>query len=542
MQEAYMSNYQESPLVAPSNEGTTPRESLQSLSRGRLITTGHSSYLPFHLSRKSHHQHPDTSHSSLSDSSELRINSSPSSLSFSEDAMKAPLLSHQRVSRSPTKKCISNTLKGKLGALQQMFQPKNSAEQQPLIVVYDEARLEDRRLEDVRLEEDVCEDFVTDFNKHILNTRNREKAQRLLLKMRQLGGLELDYDGIVDIPAARMGLCILSGLNDAHFKMQSLNSLLEILRKDPLTPESSDKLVVLSIKLMSTMNRNLIQNETVSMQIKIAEAYNALMELMQRHYAKQHINGMTRELKRQLAETGSALANLNSQEDPLLSFLVKSAQEGIKRLKDDKQELFDAINGIGNVIASGVSFYMEDPLAGFHYLTQAMKKIDLQSTNAWYDGAFALSELSKWALSTKDINGVYAIQHFLRDNYRTLNWKFTFSAIRILFDLTKFGLTPEIRHAAFQGVKQFECPGLGSFADCSFLKKYRSFQPMVHFRSPKIKDPNVLIRKTCASYLIELAKSSPDKSTQERAQRLLAMRYKQEKNEQVLKILRRSTG
>lgn len=285
------------------------------------------------------------------------------------------------------------------------------------------------------------------------------------------------------------------------------------------------------------MNRNLMQTETVDMQIKIAEVYNALMELIQRHYAKQHINGLTRELKRQLSETATALANLNSQEDPLLSFLVKSSLEGIKRLRDDRQQLFDALNGIGNIIAAGIMVYMGDPSSGLSHISMAMGNIDLSSPNGWYDGAFALSELSKWALSTDEIGGVYAIQHLVRDNYKTLNWKFTFAAIRVLNDLTMHGKTAQIRKAAFQGIKQLGCVGLASFVECRFLKKYQSFEPMIHFKRPKTKDPNLLIRKTCIKYLKNLAKSSSEASIREKAERLLSLRHRQEKNTQVLRVI-----
>ena len=46
-------------------------------------------------------------------------------------------------------------------------------------------------------EEDVSEEFVTEFNKHYGNESNIEKAERLIKKMRLIGGLDKDAESIL---------------------------------------------------------------------------------------------------------------------------------------------------------------------------------------------------------------------------------------------------------------------------------------------------------------------------------------------------------
>ena len=84
-------------------------------------------------------------------------------------------------------------------------------------------------------EEDVSPEFINDFNRHIGNNHNKEKAQRLIEKMQHLGGLipTLEEEEI-DIPAARLGLSYLASLNNPKFKMEALDNLLMLLQNDTL--------------------------------------------------------------------------------------------------------------------------------------------------------------------------------------------------------------------------------------------------------------------------------------------------------------------
>ena len=66
---------------------------------------------------------------------------------------------------------------------------------------------------------------------------------------------------------------------------------------------------------MKRMNRELMQTEIIDVQIKITQVYTLVAELLQRHYAKKHINAITKELKIELIETTKALQALNTHED-----------------------------------------------------------------------------------------------------------------------------------------------------------------------------------------------------------------------------------
>jgi len=253
-------------------------------------------------------------------------------------------------------------------------------------------------------EEDVSEEFVNQFNNHIGNAENHNIAQRLMKKMRLLGGLESgSLDQRIDIPQARLGLCILAGLPHPY-KMEALDNLYDLLKRDNLEKDSAIQLVSLAIKLMKNMNRELMQTEVVDFQIKIAEVYNALTHLLQYHYAKQHINAITKELKLQLSETAKALQDLNRQENPKLSFYVNCALEGIRNLKDDSKVLFDIFERIYHITAALTSLQMSQAEYGFGELDKVFKDIDPHLKSEWYSGVLLLNDLTKKVLSTEDLD------------------------------------------------------------------------------------------------------------------------------------------
>ncbi|MBA3816113.1 MAG: hypothetical protein H0X29_06270 [Parachlamydiaceae bacterium] len=388
-------------------------------------------------------------------------------------------------------------------------------------------------------EEDVTPEFIDEFNRHIGNSKKKEKAQRLIEKMQRLGGLIPSMENQeIDIPSARLGLSYLASLNSPKYKMEALDNLLLLLQNDQLQKETSTSLVTLAISMMHRMNRELMQTEILDVQIKITQIYSLIAELLQRHYAKKHINAITKELKVELIATTKALGALNRQGDHKLNFYTKHALEGVRRLVDDRKELFDLIERFCHAFASLYALREGDCALGFDELLKTFKDLDPHFCGSWYNGVLILNELAKGAKT--DITKLIAIQVLLREKGKQLNWKFTYAALEILSDLALNGTTHEIRKRAFEGIKVLgpDFPGVTTFLDNKNLAKYVDLSPVAHFKKPHYKNPNTVLRESCTEHLGKIAFESEDLTIRKKARLLLVRRFSLEKKEQIRAYLK----
>lgn len=393
---------------------------------------------------------------------------------------------------------------------------------------------------------EVVPEFVTkaliqQWNNEIGNSHNAIKATKLIEKMRRLANLDLpDQGGPIDIPAARIGLCLLAGLNNQDNKMHALSSLLEILKNDNYTKANSVQLVDLAIQLLRLMNREVLQAVNLEAQIKIAEVYNILAETLHHHYGKNHINALTEGLKEQLVKTPKAIEKLNRLEDIELKFHTHCALEGVRRLKDDKQELFDVAERIYHLAVGAIQIYLEDPTDGFIRLEKAFEGLDPHLPNTWYDAILVLKNMARDV--KEDPNQLTPLLLFIGQNYQKLNWKFSYAAVQVLFQLTLNGENEKVRSRAFNGVKQLgrDFPGLASFVDCEDLSDYVSYKPMVHLERPHTVDPNIRIRHAAIKCLHHLVDQSLDPQISKKAAFLLGRRNKLEKDPHVINALQRN--
>lgn len=394
----------------------------------------------------------------------------------------------------------------------------------------------------------VSDGFIKEFNEKIGSMANARAAKVLLEKMRQLGGLDPGLSvNEINIPNARLGLCLLAGLHDYEYKTQALESLQELLQRDDLSKKNAFNLVNLTIKLLDTMDRYQIQNEVIDHQILLAKVYGTVANLLQRHYAKKNLNGITRELKVQLIATAKSLEKLNRQNDPRLSYYVSYALEGIRRLKDDCEVLFDIVERFYHGVASAVAFYLEDPYVGFREACRVFQDLAPGMTHSWYNGVLILTDLHRGARSG-DSAKLQQIQLLLDDKYRDLDWKFTYAALEILYDICLNGETEEVRHIAFLGINpnsepSFDhplLPAIQNFVACTNqFDPHLSFKPIKYLEKPYIKDPNTLVRQACAEYLFQLIHKSPDPLIQEAAISNWFQRKALETEIAVLEVLQR---
>lgn len=388
-------------------------------------------------------------------------------------------------------------------------------------------------------DEDLNEQLIDKLNARIGHNGDRELVLRHIEKMRRLGGLEhLLSDERLDIPSARMGLCFLSGINDPENKMYALESLLAILKQDRYHKPTAVNLIPLAIKLLEQMDRFTMQAETIEVQIKIAEIYNTLTEVLHHHYGKRHINSITQELKLQLVKTAINLERLNGIGDPKIKYHATCALEGVRRMQDDRQELFIVVERVYHALAAAAGYWIQgtDP---FRHLEMVFRDLDPHLQSAWYSAILILKNLAQ--IANNDLDKLMTLQVLIGSKYRELNWKFAYAAVNVLSDIAMNGATEQIRLRAFQGIKQTgnSIPGLAWFASCSDLPEYKDMNSVKHLRFPRTKDPNPRIRELCAERLLHLAEGAPDESIRIKAQALMDKRIRLENDESVLRALQR---
>ena len=278
------------------------------------------------------------------------------------------------------------------------------------------------------LSEDVTEEFIKKFNDRRGNANNVAKAWRMLKKTRVLAGLDSSQPPThIDIPSARRNFFLLARLNHHDLNMAALGNLIELLQKDEIKPDTAFDLVGLAIHLMKQMDRELMQTQLVDEQVKICQAYGIVAELIQRHYAKKHLGGITSELKTQLIQTARTLEDLNTHGDPRLHFAVEFALEGVKRLRDDRKELFELGERLFHLVVSAASAYQADMVNFSCELEKVYQGLDIRITNAWYDATMLVNELAKQA--NNDIAQLTIMQGMVKEKGKDIDWKFIYISI-----------------------------------------------------------------------------------------------------------------
>lgn len=364
-------------------------------------------------------------------------------------------------------------------------------------------------------EDAVTQKFVDHFNSRIGNPEHEEKANRLIAKMALLGGLLEGVDDTpheTNIPSARLGLCILAGLRKNKLKGEALDGLIRLLQNDQWKPETAEGLVQLAENLMKLMQRDLIQKETVDIQIKMATAYGLTAELIQRHYHNKTLNGITVELKMGLTATADALSALNTQENPELSLAVEYALEGIKRLKSDYAVLKDVLQRLADFTSSLASLYNTDLASFYEQITSTFKYLDKHVTHSWYNDTWIIHTLTRDAFT--DSNKLWALQVFVSKKMASPDWKIICSAVAAFRSVALHGKEFSLSAKALKGQKLFEdqLPGLLQF---------------ISFHGCKSDAHNRVIQMKCAESLLQIAKEASDPQIREKAQKGILEAVKQ---------------
>ncbi|MEI8366100.1 MAG: hypothetical protein WCF65_06750 [Parachlamydiaceae bacterium] len=363
----------------------------------------------------------------------------------------------------------------------------------------------------------VSEARVLDINRNGGREEDYEWAEKAILKMRRMGGLEpLKAKERVDIPAARNWLCTLYGLDSQKYKIFALKSLLEILQADRGEAETGDRLVDLAIKLIAKMDKNEIQKATMDVQIVLAKVYSILIDTIRIHYEKKHIGAITGDLKLLLGRTAVSFGLLNRHEDSALKFYIRSSIEGSTLLADDAEQLFELAKRLYLFTSAVAAIHEGDFLSGYPRLEESFSDLDkYRMKSDWYTATLSLKSMVQQAKS--DSRQLLSSLFLIERKRHELNWKFSYAAVLVLADLCIHGETEEIRRFAFHGMSinipgkvSIKLPGLKTFLDSKDLATRRTWGPVVHLKPTKKVDYNPRIQVVCEECFRQLLVSCPD--------------------------------
>lgn len=387
------------------------------------------------------------------------------------------------------------------------------------------------------------DEFVDWFNK-IYNPGSHkvDKATDIINKMRALGGLDGHHkDKHLDLTFARKALAILTGLSNRPLKLKALQSLQELLYKDPLTVDSFEGLVELMETILTKINRAEIQRQSLQTQIEFAKVYGAVAQLLLLHYNEKNSNGITKELKDLLSTAASELKYLNRQNDPNLSYHAKFALEGIIRLQDDELKLITLMQRCYHLSLAGYSAYCEAPELLATELSEVFKDLKLYPKHSWYDMTFLLRHMSSVAKNSE--SGVIQLLSFININ-ENVSWNFNYEVTNILSDIAINGQTPEIRDMALSGWTNVG-KHLDGLIDYAYFKEYHRrvdlINALLYLKPPtKVKNTNTFIRTACLKKLMQIAYEAPDKTVRCKARKQILAVYDnlpKEKSSSVKKLM-----
>lgn len=383
-------------------------------------------------------------------------------------------------------------------------------------------------------DEPINEEFIKNLNESYGENLKEQasKAWNFLSEMRKQAGLD-GTSTAANIPNARKGLCLLttvSSTQDNKLKEAAFDSLAEVLRLDPLTKASAPGLITLAMDLMKQLDRDLSQQQTLDIQRKVACTYGLVAELILRHYALGHINGMTEELKLLLEKAPINLNNLNTQDDPFLDFEASFSLDGCKRFKSDANSFIDVLKRLGLVIDGIGKIYNKDFATGISSLVAACKDLDLKVRFPWYEFSYIVNSLAKKAQkNSKDEIDFERFQAFYNENYQQLltsDWKFkfTYSYVQALGWLASSAAHPNVRKRAFGLLEEFhKCD--------KFKSEYTLLNAVKRLEKPKKIENNFVIQSCCVRSAMKLAVDSMDHEIKLRSRQLINSRLAYEESQ-----------
>lgn len=342
----------------------------------------------------------------------------------------------------------------------------------------------------------VCLEFVNDFNDNLGDEKRLLQAYRLLAETRSLAGLEPSVR--VDIPAARSNLLLLACLRYGRLKMDALNSLIQLIRREEVNVANAEGIWDLATDMTKIMDVNYVQAQAIPVQILICKVYGLVAELIHKHYAAHFLNGVTHAQKNLFLAPISLLQSINTQNSVELHWAAKYAFEGFVRLRDNRKFLLDIGAAVLHFLESAGNLYRADVTGGLDKLIETGKAIEFHLEHDWYWKALVLNILADQAIQNKEALGGLLVYN---RKYCESDWEFAYHALSTLTWVCMNAATPELRREALRGFV--------IFSSVNAFHRHPSSTQALNFHV-EIKDHNVYVRDHLIGQLKDLSLHSQD--------------------------------
>jgi len=279
-------------------------------------------------------------------------------------------------------------------------------------------------------------DLLVEFGKTSGTTHFNHGEIQLLLTVK-IHALRESAKDSHRLPSVRADLCKLSRVSELYYndlKEEIFDLLIARIQDDPVAIHTAIGVLQLVIDLSADMSLSKVQVLTVTLQIKLAKAFSAAVELYLCHYnMKDHVNAVTEDQKRALLETQNGFDSLNTQENTTLEFAIKTAIEASKRLTSDSTVFGEVFQRLAHFSIAIGQAYAIDVATVISELGKAFDGLDAKFKDKWFDALFMLRGLVQKAPNTT--HKVIAVQKLLATQKTCDDWKLIYGAFEILHNV-----------------------------------------------------------------------------------------------------------
>ena len=364
---------------------------------------------------------------------------------------------------------------------------------------------------------DVTDEFVQDCNDHYVAKKGVDRALKMMVSLRKMGGLDAGNPAQKDVARARIGLVMLAGLKDREVKEKALNAIKEILEGSHSKSNDAERLYDFAERFGNLFVRKAYTEELIPIQELMNEILTSTVNRMLSHFSKKHANAISTPIKEALIKATLLASRSNRKEDMKIMFWGSMAREASLRLQDDKSELGELAKGVGQGISALMSmfFFHTQPTIDIpQNLSGVVEGIEVGDKDHWYDALMFIRELGNMALN--DMQALDLVQFIITRIGNAYNWRFLYGSVDVLAKIAFKGQTEGMRKQALLGNTvsirnvSVKVDGLQDLSLYSRLHKHFYMSRLIHFEGKLYDDANWRIRYHTAERLVEIAKKGDD--------------------------------
>lgn len=288
------------------------------------------------------------------------------------------------------------------------------------------------------------ENIVQFLNQSDLNTDKILTAFERILDLYLLGGLSRvdELDGYIDIVKARNSLCILLRANDRVVRSVSLEILSQLLEFHSYNMEETLAFNLSEdLKTLSAIIKEQFHDQTRSLQIKFANAFGHMAELLQRHQEMGHIHAMRDVDKLDLLAATKVMDGINTKHDLKLDYYISFARNATAQITTDVNVVMSAADRLAHLAKALAGAYTENAAYTFMELEAVFSNISARYTENWYKQAYKIKTLIIDACKNEEEFEKKFEEFLTRINKKiqVLDWKFAFCITDIFGYLVQRG-------------------------------------------------------------------------------------------------------